>query len=95
MLAENMDGILPVPVSPTLATAVQGCAALTAARGEHARAAELLGLAHTLQGFRDSASFDVTRTTATVTAAIGPDDFAAAYTSGRVLTRADALSLNI
>jgi predicted ATPase len=95
MLAENIDGILPVPVNPTLATALQGCAALAAARGQHARAAELLGLAHTLQGFRDIASFEVTRTTATVSAAIGPDDFTAAYTSGRALTRADALSLNI
>jgi hypothetical protein len=72
---------------------VEGWAAWFAARGEPARAAELLGLAHTLHGFRDTASFEVTRTTATVTAAIGPDEFAAAYQRGRALTRADGLAL--
>jgi predicted ATPase/DNA-binding SARP family transcriptional activator len=95
MLAENIDGILPIPVNPALASAVEGCAALAAARGGHTRAAELLGLAHTLHGFRDAASFEVTRTTATVTAAIGPEEFAAAYQRGCGLTRDDALSLNI
>jgi tetratricopeptide (TPR) repeat protein len=94
MLAENIAGVLPIPVNPLLATAVEGCAALSAARGEHTRAAELLGLAHTLHGFRDSTSFEAARTTATVTAAIGPGEFATAYQHGRELTRDDALSLN-
>jgi predicted ATPase len=93
MLAENIDGILPIPVNPTLAGVVEGFAALAAARGEPARGAELLGLAHTLRGFPDITSFEVVRTKATVNAAIGPDEFAAAYQRGRALTRADALAL--
>jgi tetratricopeptide (TPR) repeat protein len=93
LLADNLDGVMPIPVNPTLGSVVEGWAALAAARGEPARAAELLGLAHTLHGFRDTASFEVTRTTATVNAAIGPDEFAAAYQRGRALTRADALAL--
>jgi predicted ATPase len=93
LLAENLDGVMPIPVNPTLGSVVEGWAALAVARGEAARAAELLGLAHTLHGFRDTASFEVTRTTATVSAAIGPDEFAAAYQRGRALTRADALAL--
>src|SRR6202012_457708 len=82
LLAETLDGIMPIPVNPALGSVVEGWAALTAARGEPSRAAELLGLAHTLHGFRDTASFEVTRTTATVNAAIGPDEFAAAYQRG-------------
>jgi predicted ATPase/DNA-binding SARP family transcriptional activator len=82
-----------LPITPTLAEAVEGFAALAAARGQHARAAELLGLAHTLHGFRDAASFEVARTTAGVTAAIGEDACTAAYERGRQLTRDDALAL--
>jgi predicted ATPase/DNA-binding SARP family transcriptional activator len=95
LVAENLDGIMPIPVNVILAGVVEGCAALAAAQGEPARGAELLGLAHTLHGYRDVASFEVTRTIATVTAAIGPDEFAAAYQRGRALTQADALSLRI
>ena len=93
LLADNLDNLMPIPINPTLGSVVEGWAALTVARGEPARAAELLGLAHTLHGFRDTASFEVTRTTAAVSAAIGPDEFAAAYERGRALTRADALAL--
>jgi tetratricopeptide (TPR) repeat protein len=95
MVADNLDGIMPIPVNPILAGALEGCAALVAAQGEPARAAELLGLAHTLHGFQDAASFEVSRTIATVTAAIGPDEFAAAYQRGRALTLADARAVNI
>jgi predicted ATPase/DNA-binding SARP family transcriptional activator len=94
LLAENLDGILPIPVNPSIATVVEGYAALTVARGEPARAAELLGLAHTLHGFPDKSSFEVSRTTAAVNASIGPDEFAAAYQRGRALTQADAVALN-
>jgi tetratricopeptide (TPR) repeat protein len=94
LLAENLDGILPIPVNPVIATVVEGYAALTVARGEPARAAELLGLAHILHGFPDKSSFEVSRTTAAVNASIGPDEFAAAYQRGRALTQADALALN-
>ena len=47
-----------LPTNPTLAAVVEGIAALTAARGEHARAAELLGLAHALQGFHNPGSLE-------------------------------------
>ncbi len=82
-----------LPVNPVLAEAVQGFAALAAAQGDHLRAAELLGLAHTLHGFCDAASLEVTRTSTAVIAAIGADAFAVACERGRELTRDDALAL--
>jgi predicted ATPase/DNA-binding SARP family transcriptional activator len=95
LLSDERYGLLPIPVNPALAGVLEGCAALAVARGELARAAELLGLAHTLHGFSDQQSFEVSRVTAAVTAAIGPDEFTAAYQRGRALTQADALSVNI
>ena len=82
-----------LPSHPSLAEVVEGVAALAAAQGQPARAAELLGLAHTLHGFRDEASLDVARTMATVTGAIGAGAFEEAYGRGRRLTRSDALAL--
>jgi predicted ATPase len=82
-----------LPVNPVLAEAVEGFAALAAAQGAHGRAAELLGLAQRLHGFRDRASLEVARVTATVIAAIGANAFAAAQDRGRALTRDDALAL--
>jgi hypothetical protein len=82
-----------LPSNPTLAMVVEGIAALAAARGEAGRAAELLGLAHTLQGFRNPASLETGRAAAAATAALGPDGFGAAYARGRRLSRADALAL--
>ncbi len=95
LLSDERYGLLPIPVNPALAGVLEGCAALAVAQGEPARAAELLGLAHTLHGFSDQQSFEVSRVTAAVTAAIGPDEFTAAYQRGRALTQADALSVNI
>ncbi|HYB85861.1 MAG TPA: BTAD domain-containing putative transcriptional regulator [Streptosporangiaceae bacterium] len=82
-----------LPNNPLLAEVVEGVAALAAARGEPARAAELLGLAHSLQGFRDTANLEVTRATAAAAAALGDAAYAAAYAHGQVLTRSDALAL--
>jgi predicted ATPase len=82
-----------LPNHPALAEVVEGFAALAAARDQPVRAAELLGLAHTLHGFRDTKSLDVARTAEAVTAAIGAGAFDAAYASGRSLTRADAVAL--
>ncbi|HEY2279434.1 MAG TPA: BTAD domain-containing putative transcriptional regulator [Streptosporangiaceae bacterium] len=95
LLSDERYGLLPIPVNPALAGVLEGVAALAVARGEAARAAELLGLAHTLHGFSDRQSFEVSRVTAAVTAAIGPDEFTAAYQRGRALTQAEALSVNI
>jgi predicted ATPase/DNA-binding SARP family transcriptional activator len=82
-----------LPSHPSLAEVVEGLAALAAAQGQPVRAAELLGLAHALHGFRDEASLEVSRTTATVTSAIGTGAFDEAYRRGRRLTRSDALAL--
>jgi tetratricopeptide (TPR) repeat protein len=83
-----------LPNHPVAATVAEGCAALAAARGQHHRAATLLGLAHTLHGFRDAASPEVRRVTALSSAALGADEFAAAYAGGQNLTRADLAALS-
>jgi predicted ATPase/DNA-binding SARP family transcriptional activator len=90
-IGEQEDVFLPN--HPVAATVAEGCAALAAARGQHHRAAELLGLAHTLHGFRAAASPEVRRVTALSSAALGPADFAAAYASGQARTRADLPAL--
>ena len=82
-----------LPSNPALATVVEGIAALAAARGEHARAAELLGLAHTLQGFCNSGSLDVIRAKAAIDAALSRADAEAAYGRGRGMSRSEALAL--
>jgi predicted ATPase/DNA-binding SARP family transcriptional activator len=82
-----------MPGHPAVAAVVEGLAALAAASGEPGRAAELLGLAHTLHGFRDEGSLEVARTVAAAAAALGDAGFDAAYASGRALTRADAVAL--
>jgi predicted ATPase/DNA-binding SARP family transcriptional activator len=92
------DSAVAVPILPnnrTLAGVVDAIAALAAARSEHARAAELLGMAHALQGFSDAWSLEVARTTAAARAALGDADFEAAYARGRNRdsVRAEALAL--
>ena len=82
-----------LPSNPTLAVVIEGIAALSAARGEYARAAELLGLAHTLQGFGNAASLEVKRAKAAIASGLDSGAFEAAYARGRGLGRADALAL--
>jgi predicted ATPase/DNA-binding SARP family transcriptional activator len=82
-----------MPNHPAAAAVAEGCAGLAAARGQHHRAAELLGLAHTLHGFRDAASPEVSRVTTTSSAALGAAEFDAAYARGQGLTRADLPAL--
>jgi predicted ATPase len=87
-------GARDLPAQPSVpGRAGRGFAALAAARGEPGRAAELLGLAHTLHGFRGPASLEVARTAAAATAALGAEAFDAAYAAGRALTRDDAVAL--
>ncbi|MDL4777797.1 AfsR/SARP family transcriptional regulator [Actinomadura xylanilytica] len=76
-----------------LATLVEGVAALSAARGEHVRAAELLGTAHKLHGFRDRYSLEARRATAAATEALGAEGFDEAYARGRLATREEALAI--
>ncbi len=71
------------PHRRTRAAAAEGLAAYAAARGEHLRAAELLGTARTLLGYRPAHGPDTARATAAATAALGPAAFAAAYGRGR------------
>ena len=85
--------VAPLPSTPPLAAVVEGIAALAAARGDHARAAELLGLAHALQGFQNPGSLETARAAGAATAALGQDGFDAAYARVRLLSRADALAL--
>jgi hypothetical protein len=75
--------------NPTVAALIEGLAAYAAARGEFVRAAELLGTAHNLHGYRDAASYDVGRTLAAATRALGADAFDAAYERGRRTSRED------
>jgi tetratricopeptide (TPR) repeat protein len=82
-----------LPNNPLLAEVTEGVAALAAARGEHTRAAELLGLAHALQGFRSAGSLEVTRASAAAAAAIGDGAYATAYARGQGMTKDDALAL--
>ena len=84
-----------LPINRTLAAVVDAIAALAAARGEHARAAELLGLAHALQGFSDAWSLEVARATGAARTALGDADFEAAYARGRNRdgAKAEALAL--
>ncbi|GLZ15246.1 SARP family transcriptional regulator [Actinomadura sp. NBRC 104425] len=77
----------------SIATLVEGLAALASARGDHRRAAELLGTARTLHGYHDQASFDVRRTEAAATAALGETEYASANDKGRRVTREAALTL--
>ncbi|WP_165978496.1 BTAD domain-containing putative transcriptional regulator [Actinomadura darangshiensis] len=75
--------------NPTLASLVEGLAAYAAARGKHVRAAELLGTAHNLHGYRDTARYEVARTLPLVSDALGDEAFAVAYERGRQVTRDD------
>ncbi|MFI0454422.1 AfsR/SARP family transcriptional regulator [Actinomadura sp. 6N118] len=79
--------------SPTLAEIVEGVAALDAARGDHERAAELLGAAHSLRGYKDRWSIDATRVTSAAIGALGENAFAEAYDRGRAIPREDVLAV--
>ncbi|MGI8333531.1 AfsR/SARP family transcriptional regulator [Actinomadura scrupuli] len=85
----------PLPVTPTLATVVEGLAAFAVAKGEPERAAELLGTTHMLRGYRDPWSLEIGRTTEAVTRALGPETFETAYARGRAVTRDQALALTV
>jgi predicted ATPase/DNA-binding SARP family transcriptional activator len=93
LLAEPSAAILPN--NRNLAAVVDAVAALAVAKGEFMRAAELLGLAHALQGFSDARSLEVARATAAARAALGDVAFETSYARGRNCDspRAEALAL--
>ncbi|MCP2343750.1 BTAD domain-containing putative transcriptional regulator [Actinomadura rupiterrae] len=80
-------------VSQTIAAVVEGVAGLAMARGEHERAAELLGTAHSVLGFRDKQGYDRRRVMDAILPVLGQDAFDAAYERGRAATAEDALAL--
>jgi hypothetical protein len=82
-----------MPIDRLIGSLVQGLAGLAASRGEHARAAELLGAAHTLQGEPDPWSLEIERATTAALAALGRPAFDEAYARGRRITRDQALAL--
>ncbi|MDL4819231.1 BTAD domain-containing putative transcriptional regulator [Actinomadura opuntiae] len=79
--------------NPLLASLLEGLAALAAARGHHVRAAELLGTAHGLLGFRHEGSHEVRRVEPAVKREIGEDGFAEAYERGRRVTRDEVFAV--
>ncbi|WP_433335523.1 BTAD domain-containing putative transcriptional regulator [Spirillospora sp. CA-294931] len=81
--------------NPLVALLLEGIAAYHAAVGDHVRAAELLGTAHTLHGYRDALSYDVQRATSAAEAALGPDGFAEAYERGRKTSRDEAVAVKL
>jgi predicted ATPase/DNA-binding SARP family transcriptional activator len=87
------SSFMPISSGVPIAVAVEGVAALAVARGEHVRAAELLGLAHTAAGFSDPFSLEVKRVKAATGTALSEAEFDAAYARGRSMTRSDALAL--
>ncbi|WP_147339615.1 ATP-binding protein [Actinomadura spongiicola] len=78
--------------NPSLASLVEGLAAFAAASGCHTRAAELLGTADNLRGFRDTTGYDARRTHTAAIAVLGEDAFAASYDRGRAVTREDVVA---
>jgi predicted ATPase/DNA-binding SARP family transcriptional activator len=90
-----IDRIVAMPTNRLVGTLVQGFAALAAARGEHVRAAELLGGAHTLQGLPDPWCLEVDRATASALDALGREAFDEAYARGRRTSREAILALVI
>ncbi|GAA2170431.1 BTAD domain-containing putative transcriptional regulator [Actinomadura napierensis] len=75
--------------NPLLAALLEGLSALAAARGHPVRAAELLGTAHGLLGFRHEGSHEVRRVVPAVRREIGEAAFEEAYERGRRVTRDD------
>ncbi|MFE1317498.1 BTAD domain-containing putative transcriptional regulator [Kitasatospora phosalacinea] len=71
------------PHRRTRAAVAEGLAAYAAARGDHRRAAELLGTARALHGYRPAPDHDTTRTGTAAARALGPAAFTAAYEHGR------------
>ncbi|WP_192809153.1 BTAD domain-containing putative transcriptional regulator [Actinomadura montaniterrae] len=78
--------------NPMLASLLEGLAALAAARGHHVRAAELLGTARGLLGFRNEGSHEVRRVESAVRREIGEAAFDEAYARGRGVTRDDVFA---
>jgi hypothetical protein len=77
-----VTGLTVLPVNPTLAGVVDGLAALAVAHGDHIRASDLLGAAHTLRGFSDRRSYETLRTTGAATGALGRTEFHSVYERG-------------
>jgi predicted ATPase len=78
---------------PVVASVGLVSAELTAAAGEHERAAQQLGAAAALRGAEDPTALDVRALTAALTQELGAAGFAAQYALGRNLAAAEAKAL--
>jgi predicted ATPase/DNA-binding SARP family transcriptional activator len=78
---------------PIVAVIGIGLADLALARDEPERAAALLGATTSLRGSEDRSNSDVNRVTARTEEALGPREYADAYSRGRALSRTEALAL--
>jgi hypothetical protein len=76
---------------PLVAVAATAAIELARARGNPARAAELLGAAAAVRGTEDSTSVQVRVAAGRLRAALGDDEFEACYARGRTLPRGSAL----
>ncbi len=76
---------------PILAAVGVAIAELSAAEGDAAGAAEVLGASARLRGSDDPTALDITRLTAALTDELGAERFAAAYARGKALDREAAI----
>ncbi|MHA6760567.1 ATP-binding protein [Streptacidiphilus sp. PAMC 29251] len=77
---------------PVVAHCLQGWADLALRQGDPARAAELLGAAHTQRGMPDLSSPDVLLVGAAATEALGEEAYATAYERGRTTPRDEIIT---
>lgn len=77
---------------PVVAIVTVGWVALAVAEGRYERAAELLGVSDSLRGRPDRSNPDAQRLAERLRAELGEESYAAAYTRGHGLSRADALA---
>jgi len=92
-LIKAYEGVLEskdMPVAAVLATAV---AELLLARGQPAKAAEVLGAGIQLRGMPDLSDLDLKRVAGAAEAQLGPQDYARHHTAGQNLSREAAMAL--
>ncbi|MGI8879650.1 MAG: BTAD domain-containing putative transcriptional regulator [Jatrophihabitans sp.] len=90
-LSEALDNALRAKDMPVTAEVTIVLALLREAEGEHSTAASLLGIADRLRGSPDPTQPDASRLATELSAALGPNGFAAARENGLVLGRDEAV----
>ncbi|MFE3453400.1 BTAD domain-containing putative transcriptional regulator [Nonomuraea sp. NPDC059194] len=90
---EAFVAALRVQSMPVLAHAVEGLAGVAGLRGDHGRAATLLGVGSGLRGMSPAGDRDVALVRDRARAALGEQAFAEAYAGGAALSREDVAGL--